>query len=206
MREKLGETIKSRCPQKQSSSLPVAAVVDKNNKDKIIHEVLENIDKLRNELGLLKSDVWKMQALSQKQDQQHESEKLSARLCQLTATLSAVQKRNANYQHETEELNQKLDHQEQCAMVAKQQIATLQGQVLALTALLEHGKDALQKACDHIAALAAEKENRDKLICDLISALPPAVRESSHPLLAAVYDDLPPLCSMFYVRIPVSTA
>jgi predicted nucleic acid-binding Zn-ribbon protein len=147
-----------------------------------------------------------VQALTHKLDQQHETEKLSARLCELTATLSAVQKRNTDYQHETEELRQKLDHQEQCAMVAKQQIATLQDQVLVLTAELECGKNALEKARDHIASLAAEKENGDKITRDLISALPPAVQEFSNLLVIAVYDDLPPFCSMWNFSIPVSTA
>jgi chromosome segregation ATPase len=116
-----------------------------------------------------------VQVLTEKLDQQHETEKLSARLCELTATLSAVQKRNTDHQHEIEALHQKLDHQRQCAMVTEQQIATLQDQVLALTVELEHEKNASQKARDHIAVLAAEKENRDKIICVLVSALPPAV-------------------------------
>jgi hypothetical protein len=37
MTAKLGEIIKSTGPQKQNSCVPVAAVVDHNNKDKTIH-------------------------------------------------------------------------------------------------------------------------------------------------------------------------
>jgi hypothetical protein len=317
MSAELQETVKSRYPPKQDTCLPEGPLVDLKSKDKSIHEHREVFDKLKNELGLLQSDIHKfkvkhvtcqckelitankkkqmtianlqnridrlvtelkstreayeadlnqeksnhvmtknqcknlivelrnvmdscvavqkrlfeslsyveqlananqsseaqkaaleeqVQALTQKLDQQRETEKLSARLCELTATLFAVQKGNTDYQHETEELLQKLDHQEQCAMIGKQQIATLQDQVLVLTADLECEKNASEKAHDHIASLAAEKENRDKILHDLISALPPAVQEFLNPLLTAVYNDLPPFCSMWDICIPVSTA
>lgn len=57
-----------------------------------------------------------MQILTQKLDNQHETEKLSARI---TGTLSAIQKKSTDYERETEALHQKLDQQQQCALVAK---------------------------------------------------------------------------------------
>jgi hypothetical protein len=57
-----------------------------------------------------------VQILTQKLDNQHETEKLSARI---TGTLSAIQKKSTDYERETEALHQKLDQQQQCALVAK---------------------------------------------------------------------------------------
>jgi chromosome segregation ATPase len=109
-------------------------------------------------------------------EHRHKTEELSARIFELTETLSALEETNAEHEREIEALSEKLDHQRECAKIATQQIATLeasnaiyQHQIQALTAELEYQKDFSQKASDHIAALAAVKAKQEKEICDLTS-------------------------------------
>jgi hypothetical protein len=137
-----------------------------------VHLLTRKLQDNKLRMTQLETDTAQHLAFAAKQeilDYQHRTKKLSARICELTETLSAVQEKNTDYEHDIEALSQKLDNQQQCAMVANQQIATLQDQVLVLTAELEHEKNSSQKACDHIAALAAKKTN--KVICDLMSEL-----------------------------------
>lgn len=108
----------------------------------------------------------------------HKTKKLSARIFELTETLSAIEETNTVHEREIEALTEKIDHQRDCAKIATQQIATLeasnaiyQHQVQALTAELEYQKDFSQKASDHIAGLATAKANQDKAICNLTSEL-----------------------------------
>lgn len=109
-------------------------------------------------------------------EHRHKTEELSAKIFELTETLSAVEETNTEYEREIEALTEKLDHQRDCAKIATQQIANLEAtnanyqcQVQALTAELEYQKDFSQKASDHIAGLAAAKASQDTAISELTS-------------------------------------
>lgn len=128
-------------------------------------------------------------------EHRHKSEELSARIFDLTETLSAVEETNSEHEHEIEALTEKLDHQRECARIATQQIATLeasnaiyQHQVQTLTAELEYQEDFSQKASSHIAALAAAKANQEKAICDLATEI---IAEREMLKLSSELEELP---------------
>jgi early endosome antigen 1 len=145
-------------------------------------DTLQQIEEIRRNL-LCKLEDFKEKAnenIAAKEEEilecRHKTEELSARVCELTETLSAIEETNTEHEREIEALTEKLDHQRDCAKIATQQIATLeasnvihQHEVQALTAELEYQKDFSQEASDHIAALGAAKSNQDKAICDLTS-------------------------------------
>jgi len=145
-------------------------------------DTVQQIEDVRKDL-LCKLEEFKLKAdtnIAAKEDEilehRHKTEELSARIFELTETMSAIEETNTEHEHEIEALTEKLDHQRDCAKIATQQIATLeasnaiyQHQVQALTTELEYQKDFSQKASDHIATLSTAKANMEKAIYDLIS-------------------------------------
>lgn len=154
----------------------------KQSMSELERDTVQQIEETRRDL-ICKLEEFKVKAdknIAAKEEEilehRHKSEELSARIFELTETLSAVEETNSEHEHEIEALTEKLDHQRDCAKIATQQIATLeasnaiyQHQVQTLTAELECQKDFSQKASSHIAALAAAKANLEKAICDLTS-------------------------------------
>jgi len=109
-------------------------------------------------------------------EQRHKTQELSARIIELTAAMSAIEKTNTEHECEIEALTKKLDHERECTKIATLQIATLeasnviyQHHVQAMTTELEYQKEFSQKASDHIATLSTAKANMEKAIYDLIS-------------------------------------
>ena len=145
-------------------------------------DTVQQIEDIRKDL-LCKLEEFKVKAdtnIAAKEEEilehRHKTEELSARIFELTETMSAIEETNTEHEHEIEALTEKLDHQRDCAKIATQQIATLeasnaiyQHQVQALTTEMEYQKDFSQKASDHIATLSTAKANMEKAIYDLIS-------------------------------------
>ena len=145
-------------------------------------DTVQQIEDVRKDL-LCKLEEFKVKAdtnIAAKEEEilehRHKTEELSARIFELTETMSAIEETNTEHEHEIEALTEKLDHQRDCAKIATQQIATLeasnaiyQHQMQALTTELEYQKDFSQKASDHIATLSTAKANMEKAIYDLIS-------------------------------------
>lgn len=145
-------------------------------------DTVQQIEDIRKDL-LCKLEEFKVKAdtnIAAKEEEilehRHKTEELSARIFELTETMSAIEETNTEHEHEIEALTEKLDHQRDCAKIATQQIATLeasnaiyQHQVQALTTEMEYQKDFSQKASDHIATLSTAKANIEKAIYDLIS-------------------------------------
>jgi len=146
------------------------------------NDTVQQIEDVRKDL-LCKLEEFKVKAdtnIAAKEEEilehRHKTEELSARIFELTETMSALEETNTEHEHEIEALTEKLDHQRDCAQIATQQIATLeasnaiyQHQVQALTTELEYQKDFSQKASDHIATLSTAKANMEKAIYDLSS-------------------------------------
>jgi len=145
-------------------------------------DTVQQIEDVRKDL-LCKLEEFKVKAdtnIAAKEEEilehRHKTEELSARIFELTETMSAIEETNTEHEHEIEALTEKIDHQRDCAKIATQQIATLeasnaiyQHQVQALTTELEYQKDFSQKASDHIATLSTAKANVEKAVYNLIS-------------------------------------
>lgn len=189
--ERYGEQLTNAVQQSQSEKAVLEEQVkiltqeleaSKQSMSHLERDTVQQIEDIRKEL-LCKLEEFKVKAdknIAVKEEEilehRHKTEELSARIFELTETLSAVEETNTEHEHEIEALTEKLDHQRDCAKLATQQIATLeasnaiyQHQVQALTTELEYQKDFSQKASDHIATLTTAKVNLEKAVCDLIS-------------------------------------
>jgi len=189
--ERYGEQLTNAVQQTQSQKAALEEQVklltqeleaNKQCMSQLERDTVQQIEDVRKDL-LCKLEEFKLKAdtnIAAKEDEilehRHKTEELSARIFELTETMSAIEETNTEHEHEIEALTEKLDHQRDCAKIATQQIATLeasnaiyQHQVQALTTELEYQKDFSQKASDHIATLSTAKANMEKAIYDLIS-------------------------------------
>ncbi|XP_069704328.1 myosin-11-like isoform X2 [Periplaneta americana] len=164
--------------EEQVKTLTEKLEANKLSMTQLESDTVQQIEETRKEL-LSKLEEFKVKAdknITAKEEEilehRHKAEGLSAKIFELTETLSAVEDANTEHEREIEALTEKLDHQRDCAQIATQQIANLeasnaiyQHQIQALTAELEYQKDFSQKASDHIAALAAAKASQEKAVC-----------------------------------------